>query len=151
MDPIANKSLTALESKLALLLAEIKGTPEFERARAWVARMTGGRALSEYLRDESVTVKDRAALADSLIEILLTRAWDRLPEAEPGAEAPAVQVAEGPGAPNGGVMTVSPESGRVIAMPEDPPEDSMTPEEVRRIVRRELAAVLLSIAKVLNE
>jgi hypothetical protein len=158
---MTNQALVAAEGKLTMLLLELRGKVEHERARLYVTKMTGGRTLAEYLHAEAVPIKERAALATTLIEILLTRAYDRLPELptmQNGNHASRI-----PAAPDR--TEPAPASGRGVEptaeIPDDEAEDDeadsppLSRAEIERIVRAEvrseLASVLELVAKVLKE
>lgn len=143
-----NASLTELEGKLTMLMLELRGTPTFERVKLYVLKMTGAKLLSEYLHDGAVLVKERAMLATTLIDILLTRDYSRLPELP--APSPVIAVKEvetlgGRGA----------ESPAEEADEDDETEITMPRAEIERMiraeVRRELGNVMELIAKVLKE
>lgn len=76
-----NPRLAEAEGKLRFLLLEIKDTPEFDRANQYVGRFTKGVPLDLWLRTETIPVKERALLVDTLTEILLTKDYSRLPGA----------------------------------------------------------------------
>lgn len=130
MSHVHDKAIAECESKLIALIGEAKQTPGlFERVELWVARMTSGKKLSAYLHDESIDGKDRVTVAKSLVQILLTQEHDRLPAVgEPPVPVPAEKNAE----------AEAPAPDEIRAM-------------IRREVRRELAATLETIAKILRE
>ncbi len=172
------KALADLERDLTLLLLEVRGTEIAERARLYVEKFAAGRALSEYMHDESMPVKERAALAGNLKTILRDRDYERLPPFESGA----YQARDGVLMIKGAVITGLPCSvppvfnGVHVAGAPNPVESQqrpplpvpivrvdeesepvefaemqLTPEAVRKIVREELAACLACISKVLRE
>lgn len=148
MAPPANKHLADAERKLTFLLQEIRQQPEFERVKLYVARMTGGKLLSTYLPDESIPIKERAMVATTLVEILLTKAYDRLPEIAPienGNAAPLPAKSEVP------VVALRPGAAPCDDAEEiSPALREQIRAEIRAEVRRELADVLQTIAKVLK-
>lgn len=161
-----NQALVAAEGKLTMLLLELRGTATLDRAKLYVAKMTGGRTLSEYLHADAVPIKERAALATTLIEILLTRAYDRLPELPPMENGNRVSRT-----PFGSDrVQPSPASVRGVEPTAEISDDDSDDEEddddeadelplsraeiermVRAQVRAELAGVLELVAKVLKE
>lgn len=148
MHQIANKPLAESERKLMLLLMEIRGTATAERVRLYVAKLAGGRKLSEYIADETVPVKERAGLASALIEILLKKDYSRLPELE------RMENGNSP-APTASLVPI--EALRPIAPIETPEPDDEFPtrEDIRELiraeVRRELANIFDIAARVLRE
>jgi hypothetical protein len=161
---MTNKALADAEGKLTMLLLELRGTANHERAKLYVAKMTGGRTLAEYLHAEAVPIKERAALATTLIEILLKQDYTRLPEL-PATHTDSTRQAHR--APVVSVQTVdTPASGRgvepTVEIPDDGSDDEDEADEiplsraeieriVRAEVRSELASVLELVAKVLKE
>lgn len=152
MTAIPNKSLAESEKKLTMLLLEIRGTATAERVKLYVAKMAGGKLLSEYLADASVPVKERSTLAESLVEILLTKEYARLPElpvARKVVPAPfSMAAAER--------MVAALPDPRLPDVPEDhSPPDLPPPDELRAMIRAEaraqLASVLEMVAKALRE
>ena len=144
-----NKLLQEAEGKLTMLLLELRCTPEFERVKLYVEKFANGKKLSEYLRDESVPVKERAMLAESLTEILLKREYDRLPE------LPAASNGNGGGNGNGAhKRTVAAPKVDVSANESEAPESPALDElrqMIREEVRREMAGMFEMIAKALRE
>lgn len=134
MNPV-DRQITQLEGKLAVLLAEIRGTDLHARAEAYIGKFSNGRPLAEWVRDRDVPVKQRAAGVEALIEILLRQEYDRLPVL-------TERVVKG----------IAPDGVPIIE--EEPASESPSPlteERVRLIIRQELASVLETIAKVLKE
>lgn len=113
-----NTALIKLEQDLTLLMTEIRNQPEHERAMAWMRKFTANPTLPEFLHDETIEVKQRAMVAQSLVDILLGKQYERLPILEPA----------------------------------DLPTDGLPPDsdEIRRIVRRELAIAMEAIARALK-
>lgn len=142
----SNKSLAEAERKLTMLLLEVRGTEVAERVRLYVEKFASGRKLSEYLRDETAPVKERAALATTLVEILLSKDYSRLPEV-PGGWKPT-----GNGSGNGHAAVRQP---RAVAPMVDEPDEMPARDELREMireeVRKELAGILETIAKALRE
>lgn len=123
-----NAEILALEQKLTLLATELIGKPEFDRVKLWISRVCGTPKLSDYLRDETKSLKERIGTAEALAEILIGKQYDRLPVAAP---------------------TVTPVAR--ADTPEAADEPRFTESDVRRIVRQETAAVMEAIARVLKE
>lgn len=154
---MTNRALAEAEAKVTMLLLEVRGTATHERAKLYVAKMTNGRTIAEYLHDEAIPIKERGALAQTLIEILLTRDYSRLPELPPmqngngHAVSPIVSVRTEPSAARGSRV----ESAEDLADDEDENDAPMTHDEIAQLVRaevrRELAGVLELVAKVLKE
>lgn len=143
MSQIAHKQIAEAQGKLVALLGEIRGTPEAERVTLWVAKMAAGKKLSEFIADASVDVKDKVTVLRSLVDILLAKAYERLPEL-PGAEiAPAT------------VVTTARPQAEAPGDDEAPGDSSaFTPAQlaaIRREVRRQLAAVFGTMARVLPD
>lgn len=141
MSTIIPEPVSKSEARLTELLLPLKGTPVFERVQLYVARFAGGRKLSEYLADKSVSRDAKDNLLDTLVAILDGNDLSRLPE----IVAPAV-VAKS--------ATVEPPSALSSAMAGDAPAFSLTAAEVRAIAREEaraeLADVLGKIGRVLG-
>lgn len=135
MSAVPNRALAEAERKLTLLLLEVRGTATFEQVKLYVARFTNGRLLSDYLHDDNVAPKERAALATALIEILLTKDYSRLPALEP-AKAPAE--ATSPAVPEAATEDTVPALDEIRTM-------------IRDEVRRELANIFDIAARVLRE
>lgn len=134
MATIHDRAIAEAESKLVALLGEAKQTPGlFPRVEAWVQRMCAGRKLADFLHDETVKPVDRVTVARSLVEILLKPDHSRLPEVEAPKAVPVPAVAS--------------------LADDDPPTPA--PDELRAMirqeVRRELASVLETVAKILRE
>jgi hypothetical protein len=149
-----DRQIAESESKLALLLREVKGTPVFERAKLYISKFSNGRPLSEWIHDDKVPVKERATVARTLVEILLTSQHDRLPtlaDVEPGAvEAPKEQAA--PAAPTP-VATPAPAPDQTEDELADlsPAQQELVRRIARSEARKELATLFDRIAKVLRE
>lgn len=160
MSSFVDKQIAEAESKLVLLLREVKDTPVFDRAKLYVAKFSGGRALSDWIHDDSVPLKERATLAKALVEILLTKDYSRLPEvAEPAQQIPAAvpvvtpSQSQTPGqtaAPASPPPTPTPPASAEPERGEMPAPDELR-AEIRRQVRHEFADLLERIAKVLRE
>ena len=144
MATLTNKALADLERKLTVLLQEIRQQPEFARVKLYVSKMTSGKLLSEYLHDENVPCKERATLAESLVEILLTRDYDRLPAVEPASKKEAV------------IATLEEEAESLSTEPEeDEVNNPLTRAQIEQMidsrVKLKLSEVFATIAKVLGE
>ena len=134
-----NRALCEAEKKLTMLLMEIKGTPTSERVKLYVAKMTGGKLLSAYLHDDGIPPKERAMLAETLTDILLKREYDRLPVMEiKGEAATVVEIDETPLADKAEAL------GMNVRL-EDPDA------KMRAAIRRELAGIFETLARVLRE
>lgn len=160
MNAQVDKQIGEAEGKLIALLGEAKDTPGlFPRVEAWIAKMTGGRKLSAYLHDAAVPPKDRITVGKTLVDILLAKDYGRLPEvgadAKVEADFAAMQVARDNEAAEGRrVAQVEAEEKRRVAAEEAdalPPAPDELRAQIRAEVRKELAAVLQTIAKVLRE
>jgi hypothetical protein len=135
MNDTCEKQIAELEAKLVLLITEIRQTPLYPRVELWIERMTGGKKLSAYLRDDTTPVRDKLAMVRALVDILLGKDYGRLPVAEPVAPAPEC---------------VAP------ACDEEPdlPDSVFTPEQVEaidRAVRHELGKTLGILARALGK
>ena len=140
-----NKPLAEAERKLTMLLLEVRGSEIAERVRLYVAKFANGRNLSEHLRDESIPAKERAVLAERLIEILLTKDYGRLPEIP---AAPAVKKGNAGG--DSEARAVAPTASD-SAVSDDAPAPDELREMIREEVRREMAGMLEMIARALRE
>ena len=148
MNPIFEKQLAELERKLTLLLIEIRGQPVYERVEAWIDRMTGGKKLSDFMHHDETPIKNRVLVAKSLTDILLAKQYDRLPANE------TIKGAVITGLPDSDPPLFKPVAGAPKPKESKTLTDSplpLTEEQIRKIVRHELAAVLQSISKVLRE
>jgi hypothetical protein len=149
MNPtVAEKQVAEAEAKLVVLLSEIQqgNADVFARVQLWVARMCQGRKLADYIHDAAVPVNDRATVAQLLVHILLTKAYDRLPEQSTNPadrETPPKNPAE--------PCRSAPQASE-DARQEDvsAPFTEAQREAIRTEVQRELATVLETIAKALR-
>lgn len=145
------RQISEAEGKLVALFGEIRNTPTWERVQLWVAKMCGGRKLSEYLKAPDPTPSEKLMVVRALVDILLTKTYDRLPELTPMEPANVAAVARVPvPSPVASVRVIQPEA----APDESAPPQAFTPAQIAAIraeVRRELAAVLATISKVLAE
>jgi hypothetical protein len=90
MNSLPDKQLAEAEAKLVALLLEAKEDPGlFARIQAWVARMCQGRTLSDYIHDAQVPQRDRLCVARALVDILIAKSYERLPEVALAADSPA--------------------------------------------------------------
>lgn len=135
MSAIADKQLAEAAGKLTVLLGEVRGDAAiYPRVLQWIAKFTGGRPISEWLADGKVDAKDRVMVARNLVDLLLAKDYSRLPlvpALEAIADAEAVK-----------------EFKSLNRFENDTPASR---ENIRKIVREELAALLTTIAKVLRE
>lgn len=138
MNPL-DRQIAEAEAKLCTLLHEVHNTDIFERARLYVAKFSNGRPLSEWIHDEKVPAKDRATVSRTLVEILLTKQYDRLPL--PAQETPVESKATARPAP--------------AVTPSEEPPAVLTADEIRALVHKEvqfqLAKVFETVARVLRE
>lgn len=152
MNPAVEKQITDAEQKLVVLIREIHNTPTMERVNLWIARMTKDRKLSEFIHDANVPAKDRVAVARSLVDILLTKQYDRLPELKPAetVTTPPTLKTPSPAPASSTPLASTPTAERPAEPPEVPAPDELR-AEIRRQVRHEFADLLERIAKVLRE
>lgn len=146
-----DRQIAESESKLVLLLREVKGTPFFDRARLYIAKFSGGRPLSEWIHDDKVPARDRATVARTLVEILLTKQFERLPEVEgetPAPPAPAEIPAARPPAP---AATSAPESDEDEVSDLSPAHQELVRKLARSEARKELANILETVVRVLRD
>lgn len=165
MSNVVEKQITEAESKLVLLLREVRNDKPavFERVQLWIARMCSGKKLSDFLHEEKIQARDRLTVARSLVDILLTHQFDRLPELTPmeNGNAPAPQASDIP------PSALKPQPPQVPA-PASPPQitadpaassdgerEMPAPDELRAMIRREvryqIADLFERMAKVLKE
>jgi hypothetical protein len=152
MSPAVEKQITDAEQKLVVLIREIHNTPTMERVNLWIARMTKDRKLSEFIHDANVPPKDRVAVARSLVDILLTKQYERLPELKPmeNANHPPASKTPTPAPASSPSIASVPSQERTAEPPDMPAPDELR-AEIRRQVRAEFADLLERIAKVLRE
>ena len=167
-------------SELLQLLGAHRATNVMQRITLYVVAKTT-KKLTPYIEDETVTLADRGQLISDLIEIVKTNAWDKLPpppngQAQPnGAPAtplkplvnlapPAPKPAPAPVPEPVGVLVnavepdATPDADDPIAIITEqlerltkPKGKTLTEQDIMRIVRREMAACLVTIAGILNK
>lgn len=125
-------SYTDTQTKLAGLLMGLQGTETLERVKIYVGRFSGGRSLTDYLGDASVTLSDKETMCESLLTILQNQDWSRLPELVANSIAETLQGQNPP------------------ALASEQPR-TFTESEIRSLIRQELGGVLARIATVLKQ